>query len=395
MSPTVWRTAVPTRPCPATLRIMTNAGAAVLSAAATAFAVGMSSAGRLLDCGVRLVASSLALFVGWPSRNHQHPGGVPRTAELPSNLAIASPCFAHGADGLHFGNRPAHATRPHPGRGWTGKRRRRATWRRRSLEGCVEHVEDGIEGPAQPAGRTGAVQACRGRHRPTGGTAPRGDRGCGNHWLGTDPPSFRSITSSWTTSWRTERPPFELERSRRRPRTYHHRPRRPEDQADTTPWAGVHGGLWIKRQAHHRGEDMNVLVGYASAHGSTREIAERLGSRLDEMGLKADVRSMADVGDADAYEAFVLGSAVHDQAWLAPAKTSCATTANYSVCVLCGSSAWGCRARCAGPGNAWRTRKSPPSPVICRETSPIRVTGFCLVSSHASTCRSPGAWHSG
>ena len=65
---------------------------------------------------------------------------------------------------------------------------------------------------------------------------------------------------------------------------------------------------------------MNVLVGYASAHGSTREIAERLGSRLDEMGLKADVRSMADVGDADAYEAFVLGSAVHDQAWLAPAK---------------------------------------------------------------------------
>ncbi|WP_406404276.1 flavodoxin domain-containing protein [Streptomyces sp. NBC_00879] len=65
---------------------------------------------------------------------------------------------------------------------------------------------------------------------------------------------------------------------------------------------------------------MNLLVGYATAHGSTREIAERLGARLGETGLKADVRSMADVEDADAYEAFVLGSAVHGQAWLAPAK---------------------------------------------------------------------------
>ncbi|MFK4226322.1 flavodoxin domain-containing protein [Streptomyces sp. NPDC019890] len=65
---------------------------------------------------------------------------------------------------------------------------------------------------------------------------------------------------------------------------------------------------------------MNLLVGYATAHGSTREIAERLGKRLGETGLKADVRSLADVEDAHAYEAFVLGSAVHDQAWLDPAK---------------------------------------------------------------------------
>ena len=65
---------------------------------------------------------------------------------------------------------------------------------------------------------------------------------------------------------------------------------------------------------------MNLLVGYATAHGSTREIAERLGTRLGERGLKADVRSLADVEDADAYEAFVLGSAVHGQAWLDPAK---------------------------------------------------------------------------
>ncbi|MFI6645734.1 flavodoxin domain-containing protein [Streptomyces sp. NPDC050504] len=65
---------------------------------------------------------------------------------------------------------------------------------------------------------------------------------------------------------------------------------------------------------------MNVLVGYATAHGSTREIAQRLCSRLRAAGLNAEARSLETVDDADAYRAFVLGSAVHGQAWLAPAK---------------------------------------------------------------------------
>ncbi|WP_327348404.1 flavodoxin domain-containing protein [Streptomyces europaeiscabiei] len=65
---------------------------------------------------------------------------------------------------------------------------------------------------------------------------------------------------------------------------------------------------------------MNVLVGYATAHGSTREIAQRLATRLDEAGLKAEPRAMETVEDADAYRAFVLGSAVHGQAWLESAK---------------------------------------------------------------------------
>ncbi|MDQ0958143.1 menaquinone-dependent protoporphyrinogen oxidase [Streptomyces sp. B4I13] len=65
---------------------------------------------------------------------------------------------------------------------------------------------------------------------------------------------------------------------------------------------------------------MNVLVGYATAHGSTREIAERLAVKLSEAGLKAEARDMETVDDADAYGAFVLGSAVHGQAWLDAAK---------------------------------------------------------------------------
>jgi menaquinone-dependent protoporphyrinogen oxidase len=65
---------------------------------------------------------------------------------------------------------------------------------------------------------------------------------------------------------------------------------------------------------------MNVLVGYATAHGSTRGIAERLAAGLEEAGLKAEARAVETVDDADAYQAFVLGSAVHGQAWLDPAK---------------------------------------------------------------------------
>jgi menaquinone-dependent protoporphyrinogen oxidase len=65
---------------------------------------------------------------------------------------------------------------------------------------------------------------------------------------------------------------------------------------------------------------MNVLVGYATAHGSTRGIAERLAARLSQAGLKAEARDMSTVDDADAYGAFVLGSAVHGQAWLVPAE---------------------------------------------------------------------------
>ncbi|MGV9844389.1 flavodoxin domain-containing protein [Streptomyces fungicidicus] len=65
---------------------------------------------------------------------------------------------------------------------------------------------------------------------------------------------------------------------------------------------------------------MDVLVGYATAHGSTRTIAERTAAVLGRAGLKAEARPLAEVGDAGAYRAFVLGSAVHGQGWLAPAR---------------------------------------------------------------------------
>jgi menaquinone-dependent protoporphyrinogen oxidase len=65
---------------------------------------------------------------------------------------------------------------------------------------------------------------------------------------------------------------------------------------------------------------MDVLVGYATAHGSTREIAERVAAGLAKAGLSAEARDLRTVDDADAYAAYVLGSAVHGQNWLEPAR---------------------------------------------------------------------------
>lgn len=63
---------------------------------------------------------------------------------------------------------------------------------------------------------------------------------------------------------------------------------------------------------------MRVLVGYASARGSTREIAEHIARRLGESGLQAEARAMdaKEVEPVDDYDAFVLGSAVYHGAWL-------------------------------------------------------------------------------
>ncbi len=66
---------------------------------------------------------------------------------------------------------------------------------------------------------------------------------------------------------------------------------------------------------------MTVLVAVATAHGSTRAIAERLGSRLQRAGLDVVIRSAGDEQDVDAYEAVVIGSAIHGGRWLSEATS--------------------------------------------------------------------------
>ncbi|WP_431682628.1 flavodoxin domain-containing protein [Kitasatospora sp. KL5] len=61
---------------------------------------------------------------------------------------------------------------------------------------------------------------------------------------------------------------------------------------------------------------MQVFVGYASAHGSTRRIAERIARQLQSNGHGTAVRPLVRTGDVTDCGAVVLGSAVHDGRWL-------------------------------------------------------------------------------
>jgi menaquinone-dependent protoporphyrinogen oxidase len=61
---------------------------------------------------------------------------------------------------------------------------------------------------------------------------------------------------------------------------------------------------------------MNVLVAYASRHGATREIAERIAETIREAGIEARARSVESVSDLDAYDACVVGAAAYMFHWL-------------------------------------------------------------------------------
>jgi menaquinone-dependent protoporphyrinogen oxidase len=61
---------------------------------------------------------------------------------------------------------------------------------------------------------------------------------------------------------------------------------------------------------------MKILVAYASAHGSTREVGHFIGRILSVYGVDVTVVNVKDVQSVNGYDAFVLGSAIHGGLWL-------------------------------------------------------------------------------
>ena len=64
---------------------------------------------------------------------------------------------------------------------------------------------------------------------------------------------------------------------------------------------------------------MRILVAYASRHGSTKGIAERIADTLGWRGLDVTMRSVGAVDDIERYDAFVIGSAAYMGGWLGEA----------------------------------------------------------------------------
>jgi menaquinone-dependent protoporphyrinogen oxidase len=66
---------------------------------------------------------------------------------------------------------------------------------------------------------------------------------------------------------------------------------------------------------------VRVLVAYASRHGSTIGIGERIAGVLTDAGMTVDLRPVSEVDDVGGYDAFVIGSAAYMLHWLKDATT--------------------------------------------------------------------------
>lgn len=120
---------------------------------------------------------------------------------------------------------------------------------------------------------------------------------------------------------------------------------------------------------------MPVLVAYASDHGSTGTIAERIASRLSENGVDAQARPVDEAGDPSGYDAVVLGSAIHSMAWLPEAtryaKRHAAALAERPVWLfsvsLVGDTGSALPGPIAGRARKMKERRPPKAAVEVRE----------------------------
>lgn len=64
---------------------------------------------------------------------------------------------------------------------------------------------------------------------------------------------------------------------------------------------------------------MRVLLVYASRHGATKGIADRIASTIRQRGIDVTVQSAEDAGGVDGFDAVIVGSAAYAFHWLTQA----------------------------------------------------------------------------
>lgn len=64
----------------------------------------------------------------------------------------------------------------------------------------------------------------------------------------------------------------------------------------------------------------NVLVAYATKHGTTREVAESIAATLQQLGLAVEIEAAGRVRDIARYDAVVVGAGLYTGKWHADAR---------------------------------------------------------------------------
>lgn len=65
---------------------------------------------------------------------------------------------------------------------------------------------------------------------------------------------------------------------------------------------------------------MRVLVTYASKHGSTHEVAERIALTIRDSGAAVETRPVSQDADLSLFDAFVIGSSIYYGRWMREAN---------------------------------------------------------------------------
>jgi hypothetical protein len=63
-----------------------------------------------------------------------------------------------------------------------------------------------------------------------------------------------------------------------------------------------------------------ILIAYDTIHGSTAEVADKIGKELCSRGFKVDVRFVGNTSSIEEYDAVILGSAIYEFNWLPDAR---------------------------------------------------------------------------